>query len=75
MLTPTESAGGEWNVVLQPEVLLPSRDAHAAITFTPERELKHRASPIHQSEVAANASSPHRVLPNIRSRSAFLSST
>ncbi|HLY35220.1 MAG TPA: hypothetical protein VKU35_00740 [Candidatus Limnocylindria bacterium] len=43
MLTPTETSGGQWSVELEPSVLLPSRDAHAAVTFTPDRELNARS--------------------------------
>jgi hypothetical protein len=43
VLSPTEAEGGEWSVRLDPEVLLPSRDAQLAVTFTPHKELNARA--------------------------------
>ena len=42
MLNPTEAGGGAWELSLQPEVLLPSRDAALAVTFTPGRDLNAR---------------------------------
>ena len=42
MLDPTELSGGAWAATLDPPVLLPSRDAHVVVTFTPERAMKTR---------------------------------
>lgn len=49
VLSPTEAEGGEWSVRLDPEVLLPSRDAQLAVTFTPHKELNARARFAHGS--------------------------
>ncbi len=42
MLDPTKLSGGAWAATLEPPVLLPSRDAHLVVTFTPAREVKTR---------------------------------
>jgi hypothetical protein len=42
VLTPSEWGGGEWSAQVDPAVLLPSRDGHLAVTFTPQRDLDAR---------------------------------
>jgi hypothetical protein len=42
MLDPTELSGGAWAATLDPAVLLPSRDARMAVTFTPARDITSR---------------------------------
>lgn len=42
MLTPIETSGGRWTATLEPEVLLPSRDARLTVSFVPDRDLKAR---------------------------------
>jgi hypothetical protein len=41
-MTPDDASGGAWAVSLDPPVLLPSRDAHVSIEFTPDRDVQAR---------------------------------
>jgi Arrestin (or S-antigen), N-terminal domain len=42
MLVPGKTTGGRWSVSVEPEVLLPSRDARIAVSLVPDRTLKTR---------------------------------